>query len=103
MPCGLSKVITRQRLCGLSNANACQQRANREEAEGGLSGRLPFFIINARRSRASLLYNRRPPGRHLILQTVGRQADTFWAEPFLWLHFGFAENCVAARFSNFVS
>ncbi len=66
MPCGLSKVITRQRLCGLSNANACQQRANREEAEGGLSGRLPFFIIKARRSRVSSLYNRRPPGRHLL-------------------------------------
>lgn len=76
MPCGLSKVITRQRLCGLSNANACQQRANREEAEGGLSGRLPFFIINARRSRASLLYNRRPPGRHLLGGTIFMVA--FW-------------------------
>lgn len=67
MPCGLSNVITRRRLCRLSNANARQQRANREEAEGGLSGRLPFFIfINARQSRASLLYNRRPLGRHLL-------------------------------------
>lgn len=92
MPCGLSKVITRRRLCRLSNANACQQRSNREEAEGGLSGRLPFLFLLK-------------PGEagfpHYI--TVGRQADTFWADPFLWLHFGFAENCVAARFSNFVS
>lgn len=45
MPCGLSKVITRRRLCRLSNANARQQRANREEAEGGLSGRLPFLFL----------------------------------------------------------
>lgn len=76
MPCGLSKVITRQRLCGLSNANACQQRANREEAEGGLSGRLPFFIIKARRSRVSSLYNRRPPGRLLLGGTIFMVA--FW-------------------------
>ena len=45
MPCGLSKVITHRRLCRLSNANGRQQRANREEAEGGLSGRLPFFYF----------------------------------------------------------
>lgn len=63
--CGLGNVIIRRHLCGLSNANARQQRSNREEAEGGLSGRLPFFI-NARRSRASLLYNRRPRGRLLL-------------------------------------
>ncbi|WP_019190749.1 hypothetical protein [Levyella massiliensis] len=92
MPCGLSKVITRRRLCRLSNANARQQRANREEAEGGLSGRLPFLFL-LKPGKAGLPY----------YITVGRQADTFWAEPFLWLHFGFAENCVAARFSNFVS
>lgn len=70
MPCGLSKVITRQRLCGLSNANACQQRANREEAEGGLSGRLPFLFLLK-------------PGEagfpHYI--TVGRQADTLSYKP----------------------
>ncbi len=92
MPCGLSKVITRRRLCRLSNANACQQRSNREEAEGGLSGRLPFLFL-LKPGKAGLPY----------YITVGRQADTFWAGPFLWLHFGFAENCVAARFSNFVS
>lgn len=98
MPCGLSKVITRRRLCRLSNANARQQRANREEAEGGLSGRLPFLFL-LKPGKAGLPYY--ITVGHYI--TVGRQADTFWAGPFLWLHFGFAENCVAARFSNFVS
>lgn len=91
MPCGLSKVITRRRLCRLSNANACQERANREEAEGGLSGRLPFLLLTP--GEAGLPY----------YINVGREADSFWAGPLLWLYFGFAENCVAARFSNVVS
>lgn len=64
MPCGLSKVITRRRLCRLSNANACQQRSNREEAEGGLSGRLPFLLTPG---EAGLPY----------YITVGREADSF--------------------------